>query len=58
VLRSHIITRVDAHVAQVLVQWSQLPPDLASWEDYDSLKQLFPAAPACGQAEFLKRAGM
>jgi hypothetical protein len=38
-----MVARGDAQVAQVLVQRSQLPPDLTSWEDYDSLKQLFPA---------------
>jgi hypothetical protein len=42
----------DAHVAQMLIQWSQLPLDLASWEYYDSLKQLFPVARAWGQAGF------
>jgi hypothetical protein len=52
VLRTHMVDRGDHQVAQVLVQWSQLPPDLASWEDYHSLKQLFPAVPAWGQAGF------
>jgi hypothetical protein len=37
-------------VAQVLVKWSGLPDDLATWEDADHLKQLFPFAPAWGHA--------
>jgi hypothetical protein len=47
-----MVDRSDAQVAQVLIQWSQLPQDLTSWEDYDSLKQLFLAAPAWGPAGF------
>jgi hypothetical protein len=27
-----------------------LPKELASWEDFESLKQKFPSVPACGQA--------
>jgi hypothetical protein len=50
-----MVARGDAQVAQVLVQRSQLPTDLTSWEDYDSLKQLFPAAPDWGQARFRGR---
>lgn len=33
-----------------LVQWSELPASLATWEDLTSLRQLFPRAPAWGQA--------
>jgi hypothetical protein len=43
-----MVDRGDAQVAQVLIQWSQLLSNLLSWEDYDSMKQLFPAAPALG----------
>jgi hypothetical protein len=47
--RASKVDHGDAQVAQVPVQWSQLPPDLTPWEDCESLKQLFPAAPAWGQ---------
>ena len=34
----------------MLVQWSNLPPSLATWEDTEALRQRFPRAPAWGQA--------
>jgi hypothetical protein len=34
----------------VLICWSELPKELASWEDYESLKQKFPSTPSWGQA--------
>jgi hypothetical protein len=37
-------------VQQVLVEWSGLPRDLATWEDLEALRQCFPYAPAWGQA--------
>jgi hypothetical protein len=37
-------------VPQVLVQWSNLPRSLATWEDAEALRQRFPRAPAWGQA--------
>lgn len=39
-------------VVQVLVQWSGSAKDTATWEDYESLHQQFPLAPAWGQAGF------
>lgn len=33
-------------VPQVLIRWSHLPDDLATWEDEDALCQEFPRAPA------------
>jgi hypothetical protein len=32
----------DSSVEEVLVQWSQMPPSLATWETLESLKQRFP----------------
>jgi hypothetical protein len=32
------------------VQWSEWPEHLATWEDEQALKLMFPAAPAWGQA--------
>jgi hypothetical protein len=41
----------DSHVVpQVLIQWSNLPRSLATWEDLEAIKQRFPRAPAWGQA--------
>jgi hypothetical protein len=33
-----------------LVQWTQQPESLVTWEDAEALHQHFPAAPAWGQA--------
>lgn len=35
---------------QGLIQWSQMPPELATWEPLTSLRQQFPRAPAWGHA--------
>ena len=37
-------------VEEVLVQWSQMPPSLATWAPLEHLKQRFPRAPAWGHA--------
>lgn len=49
-LQTHITSKNSLSVQQGLIQWSQWPPELATWEDLTSLKQAFPFAPACGQA--------
>lgn len=41
----------DKMIPQVLVQWSQWPAELATWEDEEALRQQFPKAPAWGQAD-------
>jgi hypothetical protein len=38
------VNRDANQVAQVLIKWSELPEDLATWEDYEALKQSFPGA--------------
>jgi hypothetical protein len=35
----------------VLVKWSHMSQELATWEDKEALRQRFPAAPAWGQAD-------
>ncbi|CAD6247668.1 unnamed protein product [Miscanthus lutarioriparius] len=40
---------------QVLVKWNNLPPSLATWEDYEALRQELPRAAAWGQAAFQGR---
>jgi hypothetical protein len=52
ILDRHSVLRNGDQVQQVLVMWSELPPDLSTWEDYEALKQTFPVAPAWGQAVF------
>jgi hypothetical protein len=37
----------DTEVGQVLIKWSRMGEDLATWKDNESLLQQFPAAPAC-----------
>ena len=50
ILQRRIHTTDHNVVPQVLVQWSNLPPSLATWEDTEALRQLFPCAPVWGQA--------
>jgi hypothetical protein len=50
VLASRMEKGGDVEVAQVLIKWSQMGADLATWEDKVALMQQFPAAPAWGQA--------
>jgi hypothetical protein len=52
VLQKCVVTRGVQSVPQVLVQWSEWPQEMATWEDADSVRQRFPCAPAWGQAGF------
>jgi hypothetical protein len=40
----------SAGLSQLLIQWSGMPPSLATWEDELLLRQKFSFAPAWGQA--------
>jgi hypothetical protein len=56
----HVLQRRFRHkgsvaVPQGLIQWSDQPDSLATWEDLDELQQRFPRAPAWGQAGFQGR---
>jgi hypothetical protein len=44
-----------ASIPQALIQWSDQPESLATWEDLEELQQRFPHAPAWGQAAFQGR---
>jgi hypothetical protein len=46
ILNTKLVTRGDNQVSQVLIKWSELPNDLATWEDHEVLKQSFSTAPA------------
>lgn len=50
ILQKRVIHRNDKKLVQVLLQWSGDPVDLATWEDFEAIKQKFPRAPAWGQA--------
>lgn len=50
VLQSRVRHNGRRTIAQVLVQWSGMPEEAATWEDRETVKQLFPYAPAWGQA--------
>lgn len=52
VLQRRFRRRGHVSVPQGLIQWSDQPDALATWEDLDELKQRFPRAPAWGQAGF------
>ncbi|WVZ57697.1 LOW QUALITY PROTEIN: hypothetical protein U9M48_008050 [Paspalum notatum var. saurae] len=45
-------------VDQVLVKWAHLAPELATWEDVESLRKFFPSDTAWGQAVFQGRANV
>jgi len=50
ILKRRLHPRQDGAVAQVLVKWSNMDVDLATWEDAEALHQKFPLAPAWGHA--------
>ena len=51
ILQERLRRADDRSVAQVLVRWSGGDASSATWEDKDSLRQLFPRAPACRSEE-------
>jgi hypothetical protein len=52
ILQQRVVQRGHKSLLQVLVEWSDSSPEMATWEDKDSLQQAFPFAPAWGQAGF------
>jgi hypothetical protein len=50
ILQKRLLARGHATVEQVLIKWSGMTKELATWEDLQALKQAFPLAPAWGQA--------
>jgi hypothetical protein len=50
ILQTRGLTSGNHLVQQVLVEWSSLPRELATWEDKDALQQYFLGTPAWGQA--------
>jgi hypothetical protein len=50
VLQRRLVTKGVHPVQQVLVKWSNWPLELSTWEDAIALQQMYPMAPAWGQA--------
>lgn len=50
VLQRRVVHRGDKKVVQVLLQWPGDTADLATWEDFEEIKQRFPHTLAWGQA--------
>lgn len=50
VLQRRLHPRRDGSVPQLLIKWSGLGADLATWEDAEAIQQQFPFAPAWGHA--------
>jgi len=49
-LDSKLVQRGSSAATLLLVHWSFLPPELATWEELQDLTRRFPDAPAWGQA--------
>lgn len=50
ILHQRVISRGVKKILQALIKWTNSSEELATWEDLDALKQMFPRAPAWGQA--------
>jgi hypothetical protein len=51
VLDRRLVRKGSQAVPQVLIQWSDIPKEAATWEDYYVVKNRFPDAVAWGQAD-------
>lgn len=52
VLDTRVVPRGSTSVQQVYIKWNNLPVSLATWEDYEAIRQEYPRATAWGQAVF------
>ncbi|CAD6238507.1 unnamed protein product [Miscanthus lutarioriparius] len=52
VLQTRMVVRGSSSIPQVLVKWNNLPSALATWEDFEAVRQEYPRATAWGQAVF------
>ena len=55
ILDRRLVKKGNSALLQVLIKWSSLSADMATWEDYDVLRVRFPGASAWGQID--NRAG-
>lgn len=51
ILDKRLCTRASKVITQILVHWSRWSVSMATWEDEHVIKELFPKAPARGQAD-------
>ena len=51
ILERKLVKKGNTALLQVLIQWTGLPAEAATWENYDTLKLRYPTAPAWGQSE-------
>jgi hypothetical protein len=58
ILKAWWLKKGGTDIAQVLVQWSNMSPELATWEDKEALQQRFPLAPIWGQPGAQARGGV
>lgn len=55
VLDNRLKNKNNRVVRQLLIKWSGMPAEMATWEDEDEVRTLLPDASACGKAEKLGR---
>jgi hypothetical protein len=51
ILDRRLVKKGNSAIPQVLLTWTGLPKESATWEDYHVVKRRFPSAPAWGQAD-------
>lgn len=51
ILERKLVKKGDTALLQILIQWTGLPTEAATWENYETLKLRYPTAPAWGQSE-------
>jgi hypothetical protein len=52
ILDRRLVKKGNSAITQVLIKWTTLPEDMATWEDWETLKLRFPSVLAWGQATF------
>jgi hypothetical protein len=52
ILDRRMVKKGNAAIVQVLVKWTHLPEDSATWEDWAVLTMRFPSVLTWGQASF------
>jgi hypothetical protein len=57
ILQRRLLNRGDRIVLQVLIKWSDSPESMATWEDFEPVRQRFPGAAAWGASSTLWRGG-
>ena len=58
ILDRRLVKKGNKAVSQVLIRWSNIPQESATWEDYYVLRQKFPDAGAWGQVDSVEGANV